>query len=198
MEWTRPIDAYCERQDPGVWAEPVNAAANAAFLLAAIIMWRRTGGQGLAGVLCVILAATGFGSFLFHTYAQAWAAIADVLPVLAYILVYIFAVNRDVWRLRPWPAAGLTALFFPFALATVPLFRMLPGLGSSAAYAPVPLLILVYAWLLRRRFPETARGLAAGACLLILSITFRAIDLPLCGALMLGWMIEVYHRHLAR
>lgn len=211
MEWTRGIDAYCERLDPGYWAEPVNAVTNAAFLLAAAIMWRRTGGQGLAGLLCGILALTGIGSFLFHTFAQAWAALADVLPILAYILVYIFAINRDVWRLRPWPAAGLATLFLPYAVAAVPLFQRVPGLGSSAAYAPVPLLILIYAVLLRRRFPQTARGLAAGACILILSITFRSLDLPLCGvlpsgthflwhclnALMLGWMIEVYRRHPA-
>jgi hypothetical protein len=211
MEWTREIDAYCERLDPGYWAEPVNAVTNAAFLLAAAIMWRRSGGQGLAGLLCGILALIGIGSFLFHTHAQAWAAMADVVPILAYILVYIFAINRDVWRLRALSAGGLTILFLPYAAATVPLFQLLPGLGDSAAYAPVPLLILIYAFLLRRRFPGTACGLAAGAGILILSITFRSLDGPLCAALplgthflwhilnalMLGWMIEVYHRHLA-
>jgi hypothetical protein len=74
----------------------------------------------------------------------------------------------------------------------------------------VPLLILVYAVLLRRRLPQVARGLAIGAGLLIASLTFRTLDLPLCGAvpfgthfmwhilngLMLGWMIEVYRRHM--
>jgi hypothetical protein len=60
--------------------------------------------------------------------------------------------------------------------------------------------------------PDTALGLAMGATLLILSILFRSIDLPLCSgwplgthfmwhilnALMLGWMIEVYRRHMLR
>ncbi len=89
---------------------------------------------------------------------------------------------------------------------------MIPGLGSSASYAPVPLLILIYALLLRRRLPETARGLAVGAGILIVSLTFRTLDQPLCGALpfgthflwhvlnavMLGWMIEVWRRHRSR
>ncbi len=86
---------------------------------------------------------------------------------------------------------------------------MLPGLGSSAGYMPVPVLILGYAWLLRHRAPGTARGLAIGAGLLLLSLTFRTLDGPLCGVLplgthflwhvlngvMLGWMILVYVRH---
>jgi hypothetical protein len=70
-------------------------------------------------------------------------------------------------------------------------------------------LILFYAWLLRRRAPATARGLVAGAAILIVSLTFRTLDEPLCGAfplgthflwhvlnaVMLGWMIEVWLRH---
>ena len=120
-----------------------------------------------------------------------------------------FAINRDVWRMRPGYAFVGTVLFVPYAAATVPLFQFVPGLGGSSAYAPVPLLILIYAFLLRQREPELARGLAIGACILIASITFRATDIPLCGqlplgthfmwhilnAIMLGWMIEVYRRH---
>ena len=209
----RQIDGYCERLDASFWAEPVNAVTNAAFLVAAWVMWRRVRGQGegLATALVAILALIGIGSFLFHTFAQIWAALADTLPILAFILVYIFAINRDVWQMRPWLALGLTLLFLPYAAATAPLFGLVPGLGGSSAYAPVPLLILIYAFLLRRRAPATARGLVAGAMVLCLSILFRALDEPLCGvlpggthflwhilnALMLAWMIEVYHRHLA-
>ncbi|WP_170558790.1 ceramidase domain-containing protein [Ruegeria atlantica] len=214
MDWLQEIDGYCERVSPAYWAEPVNAVTNAAFLIAAFVMWRRVRGQGmpLAMLLVVVLAAIGVGSYLFHTHAQVWAAMADVLPILLYILIYIFAINRDVWHMRPIVAGILTALFIPYAAATVPLFQLVPGLGGSAAYAPVPLLILIYAYLLRRRVPDTARGLAIGAVILIASITFRALDEPICGqiplgthfmwhilnAIMLGWMIEVYRRHLAR
>ncbi len=214
MDWFQEIDGYCERLTPAYWAEPINAVTNAAFLIAAFIMWRRVRGQGmpLAMLLVVILAMIGIGSYLFHTHAQVWAAMADVAPILLYILVYIFAINRDVWQMRPLPAAMVTALFIPYAAVTLPLFQLVPGLGGSAAYAPVPLLILIYAFLLRNRTPETARGLAIGAFILIASITFRALDEPLCmqlplgthfmwyilNATMLGWMIEVYRRHLTR
>jgi hypothetical protein len=212
MDWFQEIDGYCERLSPAYWAEPINAVTNAAFLVAALIMWMRVRGQGmpLAVVLVAILAAIGVGSYLFHTHAQVWAALADVAPILLYILVYIFAINRDVWQMRPLLAAVVTALFVPYAAATIPVFQLVPGLGGSAAYAPVPLLILIYAFLLRNRAPDTARGLAIGAVILIASITFRALDEPICGhlplgthfmwhilnATMLGWMIEVYRRAL--
>ncbi len=214
MDWTQHIDNYCERISPEFWAEPINAITNAAFLISALIMWRRLQGQSMptARVLVIILAMIGIGSYLFHTYAQIWAAIADTTPILLFILVYIFAINRDVWGMTQWPALGVTLLFFPYAAATLPLFQQIPGLGSSAGYAPVPLLILIYAVLLRNRVPETARGLAIGAGILIVSILFRAMDEPFCmqiplgthfmwhilNAIMLGWMIEVYRRAVLR
>ncbi|WP_170331758.1 ceramidase domain-containing protein [Ruegeria arenilitoris] len=214
MDWFQEIDGYCERLSPAYWAEPINAVTNAAFLVAAFIMWRRVRGQRmpLAMVLVIILAGIGLGSYLFHTHAQVWAAMADVAPILLYILVYIFAINRDVWLMRPTYALIVAALFVPYAVATIPLFQFIPGLGGSSAYAPVPLLILIYAFLLRKRVPDTARGLAIGAGILIASITFRALDEPLCALLplgthfmwhilnatMLGWMIEVYRRHMVR
>ncbi len=103
MDLFAQIDAYCERLGPGYWAEPVNAVTNLAFMLVAVWMWRRSARVGLARLLAGILFAIGVGSYLFHTHAQGWAALADVLPILAYILVYIFAINRDVWGMRtPW------------------------------------------------------------------------------------------------
>ncbi len=210
MEWTQHIDGYCERLSPAYWAEPINAVTNAAFLISAFIMWRRMRGQKgpLAYILIALLATIGIGSYLFHTHAKVWAAMADVMPILLFILVYIFAINRDVWGLKIWHALALTLLFFPYVAATLPVFQLVPGLGDSAGYAPIPLLILIYAALLRHRAPQTARGLAIGAVILIASITFRALDEPLCGqvplgthfmwhilnAVMLGWMIEVYRR----
>ncbi len=87
---------------------------------------------------------------------------------------------------------------------------MLPILNVSAAYGPVPLLILIYAIGLRHRAPETARGLAIGATIILISLTFRSLDMPVCenlplgthfmwhilNGIALGWMIEVYRRHM--
>lgn len=206
-----PIDAYCERTSAAYWAEPVNAATNAAFLLAAWVMWRRTAGIPLARAMCVVLAAIGIGSWLFHTHANGLAAALDVAPILGFILVYVFAATRDLLGLGRWWAAVAVVAFLPYAALMVPAFSaLMPFLGSSAGYAPVPLLILAYAGMLWRRAPATARGMAMGAAILVASLTFRTLDGPLCqvvpfgthflwhvlNGLMLGWMIEVYRRHM--
>jgi len=212
VDWTATVDGYCERLDPGFWAEPVNAVTNAAFLIAATLMVVRLRGAHLplANLLVAVLTLIGLGSFLFHTFSTRWAGVADIAPILVFILVYIFAATRDLLGLAPKWAALAVALFFPYAAATVPLFALVPGIGSSAGYAPVPVLIAAYAGVLWNRAPATAHGLAIGAGVLVLSLTARTLDLPLCGmlplgthflwhilnAVMLGWMIEVYRRHM--
>ena len=211
MDWLAPVDAYCERTGPDYWSEPINALTNLAFILAALLMARRLNGPGMTmgRALAAILFIIGIGSWLFHTHANRLTGLMDVLPILVFILLYIFAATRDYFGARPWVAVLVTLAFFPYAAATVPIFAAIPGIGSSAGYAPVPLLILIYAVLLRRRAPDTARGLAIGSGILILSLTFRTLDQPLCditpfgthfmwhilNAVMLGWMIEVWRRH---
>jgi hypothetical protein len=208
----RQIDGYCERVDPSYWAEPVNAVTNAAFLIAAFVMWRRVRGQGipLATALCGLLGAIGVGSYLFHTHGQVWAAIADVVPIVLFSLTYIYAANRDFWGLRP-VVAGIGALgYLPYSALLTPVFAALPFFGVSSFYWPLPVLILAYAIGLRTRAPATARGLAIGAGLLCVSLTFRSLDMTVCdtiplgthflwhilNGILLGWMIEVYRRHM--
>lgn len=207
--WLAPVDAYCERIGPQYWAEPVNALTNLAFVLAAAVVWPRVRGRRTGQVMAATLGCIGVGSWLFHTHANRLTGLIDVLPILAFILIYVFAATRDFFGARPWVAGLAVVAFVPYAAATVPVFALIPGLGSSAGYAPVPLLIAGYALALRRRAPATARGLGLGAGLLVVSLAFRTLDGPLCGtlpigthflwhllnALMLGWMIEVWRRH---
>jgi hypothetical protein len=186
MRWTEVIDGYCERLGPGLWAEPLNAVTNAAFLIAAMVVWRRTTGFPVARLLAAILAVIGLGSFAFHTFATRWAALADVAPIGLFILVYIYAANRHVWGWPFW-AAGLGAVVFvPYAMVVTPLFARLPFFAISSFYWSVPLLIAAYALMLRRRLPDVARGLGQGAAILTASLVARSLDEPLCVALPLG------------
>ncbi len=210
MDWTRSIDAYCERTDPGFWAEPVNALTNAAFLVAALVMARRLRGEAppLARVLTALLALIGLGSFLFHTAARPWAALLDVVPILAFALTYLYAASRYYLGLSPRAAAGTVAAFLGVTALATPALSSLPLYGGSAAYLTLPLAMALYAWLLRAD-AALSRGLAGAAALLVVSLTFRALDGPLCdsvpvgthfgwhmlNAALLGWMIELLRRH---
>ena len=209
MDWFAQFDGYCERTDFSYWSEPANALTNLAFIIAAVVMWRRSAGLPIARLLCAIVFAIGVGSYLFHTHATGWAALADVAPIGMFILVYFFAVNRHIWPMPLWPALGVTALFLPYAAIAVPVFERIPFIRISDFYWTVPLLLLLYAWLLRSR-PGITSGFLIGAGILSLSITLRSLDEILCAAfpigthifwhclngLMLGWMIHVYVRHM--
>ncbi|MEM7752368.1 MAG: ceramidase domain-containing protein [Pseudomonadota bacterium] len=210
MDWTRSIDAYCERTDPSYWSEPINAVTNAAFIIAAVFMWHRCDGLLWGRILATILFAIGVGSYLFHTHATPWAAALDTTPILLFSLTYIFLANRDFWRLKTWVAALGAAAYIPFTAILTPVFGALPFFSISSFYWPLPVLIFAYAILLRNRTPETARNLAIGATILCVSLTARSIDEPLCDAIpmgthflwhilngiMLGWMIETWRRHV--
>ena len=205
MDWTQTIDAYCERTDPCLWAEPINALTNLAFIIAALIMWRRSFGAGR--LLAVILFAIGIGSGLFHTHATAWAAASDTAPIIAFALLYIYMANRDFHGWPIWASAVGAAAYIPFTAALTPVFASIPFIGISSFYWPLPLLIFAYAiWL--RRYSILSRNLAIGAALLCLSLTFRSLDELLCAqvpigthflwhilnAIMLAWMIETWTR----
>jgi hypothetical protein len=206
MDWLAPVDGYCERLDPGFWAEPVNAVTNLAFVMAGLVMFARCRGFAMGQGLAVVLVLIGIGSGLFHTFANRLTGLMDVLPILGFILLYIYAATRDFLGARPWLAGLAVVGFLPFAAVTAPLFAMVPVLGVSAAYWPVVAMILVYAGVLRGRL---GRELAIGAGILVASLVARSVDGLVCdavplgthflwhllNAVMLAWMIEVWRRH---
>ena len=210
MDLSKPIDIYCERLDIGIWAEPINAVTNVAFILAAIIMWLRCKNLVEGKILSFLLLSIGCGSFLFHTYAQTWAALLDVTAILIFILTYIFVANRRflVWS-KMVSLIGVI-LFFPYQLLLVSILSNIQFFGSSVQYIPVAILIFIYSGLLRKSEPNLSRGLFIGAAILCLSIISRTVDEPLCSilsvgthfvwhilnAIMLSWMIEILRRHM--
>ena len=209
MDWTRAIDDYCERTDASYWSEPINAVTNLAFVLVALIMWRRTSGLPAGRWLSGVLFAIGVGSYLFHTHATAWSATLDVIPIAVFTLSFLYLANRDFWGWPLWGAALGTVAFIPYAAVFTPVFAGLPFFSVSSVYWVLPVLIAAYGVLLRRKVPETGRGLLIGAGVLTISLVFRSLDEALCdripfgthflwhilNGVMLGWMIEVWRRH---
>src|SRR3546814_17694132 len=52
--------------------------------------------------LVLLLFVIGIGSGLFHTFAVAWAALADVIPVALFILLYMYLALRRLVALPLW------------------------------------------------------------------------------------------------
>lgn len=204
-----PIDIYCERLEHGLWAEPLNAVTNVAFILAALIVWPRVASDRHAQALCLALGLIGICSGLFHTFAVGWASAADVLSILLYILIYVFTATPRLFALPWWTGIIAVGLFFPYAAVVTPVLQGILGdLNGSVPYVSVLVLIVLFALAALPLKPRIAGGMIGGALILAVSITARSVDQALCpgwpmgthflwhclNALMLGWMIVVIHR----
>ncbi len=204
MSWFTPIDLYCERASTAFWAEPVNAVSNAAFLVAAALafgLWRRAGGRdGPALALIGVVAVVGIGSFLFHTFANRWSLLADVLPIMAFIYGYFILAMRRFVGLGLVAALTITGAFFAFNASFEGLWRWTlgpdaPTLNGSVGYLPPAAALVGVGEFLARRAPRAtypgldrlaARSLLAAAGAFALSLTFRTIDHASCGIIPVG------------
>jgi hypothetical protein len=192
--WLTPVDNYCERLDPGFWAEPLNALSNGAFILAAASgfhLWRRAGTRDWPGLWLIAMAVSvGIGSFLFHTFANRWSLLADVLPIAAFIYSYFLLAMRRYLHLGPAVAFLATAVFAAFNMSFDRIwFGLLPGvsLNGSVGYIPAALALLAVGALCRAAGEKAAgNSLLLAAGLFGLSLAFRSMDAASCAALPVG------------
>ncbi|GAA0778474.1 hypothetical protein E1180_19955 [Roseibium denhamense] len=182
------LDNYCERLGPEFWSEPINAVTNAAFLVAAFaafMLWRRkVANDTPALVLTVIVALIGIGSFLFHTFATRWAAIADVVPIMVFILVYLAFALRRFLELH-WVVTIAIVIGF-FVLAPMLGEVWAPILGSSAAYLPALLAIFVVGSFFVQKNRAYGLSILVTGVIFTVSIGFRMADEPVCHGLAIG------------
>lgn len=182
------VFAYCERGlDPSFWAEPLNAVSNLAFLIAAALgavsLAKLPAGQrgGLETACVVLAAAIGIGSFLFHTLATRWAALADTIPIGLFMLLYLVLACRRFLGLSVAASAGAVVAFVAaLALAGQPMCGGRPCLNGSAGYLPAAAALAAIGLVLELRGHPAARALLVGAGVLALSLALRTIDRAAC------------------
>jgi hypothetical protein len=191
VDWTRYVDAYCERTAPGFWAEPVNALTNVAFLLAAALLARELRGLRVAGnapvslwLLVALMVAIGIGSFLVHTYATAWAEMTDVVPIYLFMLTYAASFARWIAGLRwRWAWLGAPA----FVLWVLLVRQIVPvGMFGVGGYFPALLALAAFALWCAWHADPLWRGFALTAAIFAVSLTLRQSDQALCAVWPLG------------
>ena len=180
----RKLFEYCERGfDPGFWAEPLNAITNAAFIIAAAMatmMWLRIPAAERRWVdawLLLVLYAIGIGSFLFHTFATVWAALADTIPIGIFMVSYLAYVLKRFFGFG-WLITLLGLAVFVVALWQSSVVRCDGGpcLNGSVAYAPAFIALIVLGSVLSLRGHVAGTSLVAAGLIFAVSLTFRTID----------------------
>jgi len=186
----RPLayfDLYCERLDPGLFAEPVNAATNAAFLLVAFLLYRRASRARLLrlplALLLALIVAVGIGSTLFHTFASGWARLLDELPILVFQLGFLWLYLRRAAAIGALASGLALAAYLGSALYAR---QFPPLLNGSVVYLPALLTLCAlgayHAWkLLPLRW-----SLAQAAGAFSLAVAMRTVDSAWCDQFPLG------------
>ena len=181
------MDAYCERVGMGLFAEPLNAVSNVSFLLAAWAAWvlaTRTGTLS-AGVrvLIALAASVGIGSILWHTYPTMLTLLLDIIPILIFIVWFIWLYTRDIVGMRTQFAAASTAAFLLATFLVIPLSGVLHG---ALVYTPGLIVTLVLGVFHAREQRAARFTLLAAAGVYLAALFFRTIDNEVCPVLPIG------------
>jgi hypothetical protein len=188
------LSHYCERAGlAGLFVEPLNVVTNAAFLIAAILVWRRLASDpclsprrewdiaALAGVVFAI----GLGSAAWHAHPVTVTHLADVVPISMFILGFILAFMIRIAGLAwPW-ALAVAGVFLAASYGAPPLLSIRP-LGGSGAYLPALVamaLVCAGMFALRHRL---ARIMLLALVLFSVSLGLRSVDGDLCAVLPTG------------
>ncbi len=194
MSWTQQIFNYCERAtDPHFWGEPLNAVTNLAFILAAILAFKHVRKQphGTCGYFHYILIAVvfliGLGSGLFHTLATRWSALADVLPIVVFIFLYLYFAMRNYLSLSIL-ASGIGILLFiglNYVTSTIKCEGG-PCLNGTIGYVPALAALVCLGFLSLIKKHKAAISLLTASVVFTCSAIFRSIDISTCPQTTIG------------
>lgn len=181
------VDLYCERIGPGLWAEPVNAVTNLAFLCAAWAAWnlarRRQVHSSATSVLIGLCTIIGIGSGLFHTFATDWAQLLDVTPILLFQVGYVWVYGRQIMGIPRFHAAGILAGYLGAGFWAWEFSHVWNG---SVMYLPALGLLLIMGTYHRLTHRIEPWILLVATGVFVLSLICRTMDQVICLDFPLG------------
>lgn len=187
MDWLAPVDLYCERFGPSLFAEPFNAASNLAFVAAGLWLLASLPRRFEAGkvpapfeVLAAMIALIGICSGAFHVFATQWSQALDVGSIGLFIYFFVACFARYALGVR-WAFAWLAApAFWAFGVIVQGPFERGAFNGSVVYFPAWAGIALMAVGLASQRRPGA--GLFAMATVLFTaSISLRSVDLQWCG-----------------
>jgi hypothetical protein len=169
----------------------MNAWSNVAFLIAAFAGWRLLSLSPNAKAhlairaLTLLAALAGIGGYLFHTSDAPWAKLGETVPILAFMLLYVWLLLRRFFHWNVLIAIPVLALY---AAAVYWLETRAPGSAPFGRAMNLPTLVL---FLLAdigflRRLREAFWPMLWALAVLLASSTASMSEAQICPQLGLG------------
>jgi len=227
MDWWTAVDIYCERTATGLLNEPLNALSNGAFLIAAYYGYRTAHRLDRltwpVWVAVLLVASIGIGSSLFHTFANQWSELTDVIPIWTFVvwmvLVSIYGMSGGnigraaIGALKIFGVIGLVFWLVSGVIMTGPSASALTAsLNGSEQYAPALIALYIFAVATLWQKHPSGRWFGAAAAMFTLALMFRTVDIAVCtpfpygthwvwhllNGAMIGLLLQALIRHLVR
>lgn len=191
------IDIYCERVSSDIFAEPINFITNLAFIIVCILLYRQYKKrvfhskviQYYSLILIILILIIGIGSLLFHLLGTVLSAIADVLPIMIFIILYLYLSVRFFLNKSQKVAIFSIGIFliFNFFLTTL-------GIEEIASYlAALFSMLLISLLTYKKKEYGISLGLLIASFIFTISLSLRQMDLLYCAHLDIGthWLWHI-------
>lgn len=185
------LGTYCERAGAaGLFAEPLNTVTNLGFVIAAFLAARSLAAAHPRRaldlwILVVFLTAIGIGSALWHLAPTPHTVLMDVIPITAFINLYLLSALRRLLAL-PWRAVvGWWGVYFAVGLAAQ---TLLPAnlLNGTIMYVPTYLTLGLLTVVVNRR-DRFMGGIFRGVFgVWSISLVLRTFDIAICEHFQFG------------
>lgn len=186
------LDTYCERAGGAdFWAEPLNAITNIAFIIAGVLAVRallrleKSRTHLDAWLLAALLIAIGVGSGLWHTHATEATMLADVIPIVAFMNVYLLVFLRRILALS-WLRVLIAWLGFQAANVASEIYLPRDFLNGSVMYLPTYLTLLVLTVCSYKINRHAGKTLELAMMVFTASLFLRTLDNAFCVFIPVG------------
>ena len=185
MSLNQSIDIYCERISPEIFAEPINFFTNIAFWVAFFLLLKKHNKKNYEHVnlriysiiLISLVLIIGTGSFLFHLFGNVWSLLADTIPIMIFIILYLYlAVRFYLEQTQVISAFSIFLfLFLNYSLSYL-------GVEEISSYLMALFSMLIIACIAYRKNKRNiSYGLFLTSFIFMLSLGFRQLDLFTCA-----------------
>lgn len=184
------MSLYCERTEPGWFAEPLNTVTGLAYFIAAWQAWKqleraRWREQWDLHLLVALIALVGLSSMLWHASGIGWLFWLDVAAVVGFAAAYWSVFLSRVPR---FGVIGVSVVWLFTAVGLALFYLLLPAATAGTTLGYVPMLIILSASMILaiRVDRRLARDLVLATAVFGLALVVRALDLALCDWAVVG------------